>query len=129
MGEFEEDLDESREEDVAIAKSETIKELIKSVNEYIAEMKTGEITKLVKENVLGLEEALVYQEYLENLFGWRIPAIDKLIAVKCTYTKSIDGWFIDKKLAALEKLQAQIQAQILPSAPSLADKLMGVDHK
>ena len=126
---IEDDLEESLKEDnqETIA-GENIKDLIDAVDDYISEKHKGELTYLIKQNVTGLEEAIVYQNYFQELFGWRLPSIDKLIAAKIIYTKSIDGKFLNMKVKALEVLQAQINANI-QSVPSLSEKLMGIEQK
>lgn len=129
MGQAENDLEETIDK---LSKTdetrESIRELIDAVDDFISEKHKGELTYLVPENVVGLEEALVYQKYMDNTFGWRIPSIDVLIASKIIYTKSIDGKFLGAKTRALEVLQAQISANI-QTPPSLGERLMGVDRK
>ena len=107
---------------------ETIGDLIHAINEYISQIEDGEITWLTPENVQGLEEALVYQQHLENIFGWNVNAINKLIESKLIYTKSIDGRMISKKIEALSVIQTQLSAHI-ETPPGTLDKLMGNTEK
>jgi hypothetical protein len=130
MSQAEEDLEDTLDDlhGSQVEKGESIREIIDAVDEYISEKHKGELTYLIPENVIGIGEALVYQKYLENIFGWRIPSIDVLIASKIIYTKSIDGRFINAKTKALEVLQAHFEAIMTPP-PSIGDKLMGLDKK
>jgi hypothetical protein len=124
MPDIEEKLEEEMEERSSRNdKRESIGELINSIDKYISDLESGEITFLTPENVQGLEEALVYQNNLENIFGWHVDAIQKLIETKLIFTKSIDGRMINKKIEALSVLKADIQAHI---EPGLTDRLMGI---
>ena len=129
MGTAEEDLEEIIEGHKTKDngdKQESIGVLIDKVSEFISEMDPGEITFLTPENVVGLEEAKVYQSHLEALFGWRINAIDVLIVHKLIYTKSVNGRLIDKKIEALRTLQAQINANL---QPDIVDRALGITRE
>jgi hypothetical protein len=123
---IDEDLEEEIESIRGGEKKESIGELVNAIDEYISELNSGEITWLTPENVQGLEEALVYQVHLYNLFGWTVESITKLIETKLIFTKSVNGRMIDKKIEALSVLKADIQAHI---EPGLTDRLMGISQK
>lgn len=124
MGKIDDDLEDEIGGLNDTPPKENIKDLIRAVSTFISQDNTGEITFLTPENVIGIEEALVYQQWIEEIFGWRIDAIDKLIITKCIYTKSIDGRLLTVKIRTLEALQANINATIEPGV-SLKDQLLG----
>ena len=127
MSDIEDDLEEEMENLTSPhEKQESVGALVEAINNYISELDGGEITWLTAENVQGLEEAIVYQNNLINLFDWKVDAIQKLIETKLIFTKSINGRMIDKKIQALSVIQAQIQAHI---EPNLTDRLMGISEK
>ncbi len=124
MGEIDKELEDNVEMMNTDTPKEQVSDLIVAISKFISQDHVGEITFLIPENVIGIEEALVYQQRIESIFGFRIDAVDKLILTKCIYCKSIDGRLIGKKIEALEAVQAQIQARIEPT-PNMMEQLLG----
>ena len=125
----EEDLEEARESILGSreeGQQENIGALIDSIDTYISEGHAGEITFLTPENAKGLEECEVYQQNMEATLGFRIAALDKLMATKKIYTKSIDGRLINKKIDALSVLKADINAHV-EHVSGIGEKLLGLD--
>ena len=122
MGKLEEDFENVLRDKGDNKSVAEFAQLIDAINKAISTDRDEEITYLIPVNVIGINQAEVFQCYLENLFDWRIDVLDRLINQKRLNTKSIDGRLINKKIEALQTLAAKLEAHV---NPEIMDRMFG----
>lgn len=113
-------IDTIEEEETQIAQPNTLQDTIKELAKNLHEKYPQRMSNLTYDNIDGMTQADVLNEYMEVNFGYRYKVLDKLVDSKCNRVVSKDGYGIAAFIETVKSIQASFEQHQIP------DNLKGI---
>jgi hypothetical protein len=98
-----------------IEAQEKMKEIITEIERVGFDEQISQKSNLISDNVKGIVQIKVDNDYLYNRFGFRIGVRDQLVDAKLRTVKSRDGFGMMKLEALLKSLKSEMN--MMPAPP------------
>lgn len=113
-------VDTIEEEENTTTQPNTLQDTIKELAKNLHEKNVERMSNLTSDNIDGMTQADVLNEYMDINFGYRYKTLDKLIKSKTNRVVSRDGFGIAAFIETIKSIQASFEQHQIP------DNLKGI---
>ena len=92
----------------------TMQDTIKEMGKTLHEKYKDRMSLLSYENIDGMVQVDVLNEYMEINFGYRYKVLDKLVDTKCSRIVSKDGFGVASIIEFVKSIQATFEQHQIP---------------